>query len=67
VQIQLDRQKYLQERAAKEESELRAMDEKIPSGASRPMLSPIEEDQCVVSAHALSCLAALFRCIAVCG
>jgi hypothetical protein len=56
VQIQLDRQKYLQERATKEEHELRAMDEKIPTGASRPMLSPIEEDQCVVSVRDCSAL-----------
>jgi hypothetical protein len=49
VTIQLARQKYLQERAGMDEEALRTKDNKDPTGASRPMLSPIEEDQCVVS------------------
>jgi hypothetical protein len=50
VQIQLDRQKYLQDRAGQDESALRVQDERIPTGASRPMLTPQEQAECEVSA-----------------
>lgn len=53
MQIQLDRQKYLQERAGQDEAALRLRDERIPTGASRPMLSALEQAEFVVSAHVL--------------
>jgi hypothetical protein len=52
VQIQLDRQKYLQDRAGQDESALRVQDERIPTGASRPMLTPQEQAECEVSVAA---------------
>ena len=53
VQIQLDRQSYLAERATKEEAELRAEDERIPTGGTRPMLSSLEGEEVVVSVKVL--------------
>ena len=71
VAIQLGRQQYLQERAAQSEQELRDEDEKIPSGASRPVLTAAEEEECVVSSCTLAvqelcCFGVILHCFFSC-
>ena len=61
VAVQLERQTYLQRRAAMEERDLRTMDDRIPSGNTRPVLTRSERDRSKVS----MCCAWIICCVRV--